>query len=121
MPVNRSIWKTSFAKDSFPELPCPRCHQGKLKLVPNSLSITEPTFSKAGHSHPDFEPDWVTTRFVARMECDEDKCGETAFIVGETVQVDVYVEENSSWGLEEVFQARAVFPAPPLFRIPDAR
>jgi hypothetical protein len=119
MAVNRSIWRTKFAKDSFPGLPCPRCPQGKLKLVPNSLSITEPPFSKADHSHPDFEPSWVEGRFVARMECDETKCGEIVFMVGDTEYVEAYLEEGEYSGLEEVLQARGVFPAPPLFRIPN--
>jgi hypothetical protein len=121
MAVNRSIWRTKFAKDSFPGLPCPRCPQGKLKLVQNSLSITEPPFSKACHSLPDFEPNWVEQRFVARMECDEAKCGETVFMVGDTEEVETYLEDEaySGFALEEVFCARGVFPAPPLFRISD--
>jgi hypothetical protein len=121
MAVNRSIWRTRFARGSFPGLPCPRCPQGKLKLVPNNLSITEPLFSKASHSHPDFDPSWVEGRFVARMECDETKCGEIVFMVGDTEYVETYLDgEEYSWGdLEEVLQARGVFPAPPLFRIPN--
>jgi len=110
-----------FVRDSFPALPCPRCPQGKLKLAPKGLSITEPRFSKASHSHPDFEPDWVEQRFVAHLECDEVKCGETAFMVGDTTEVETYLEDEGYTGpaLEQVLRARGIFPAPPLFRIPD--
>lgn len=122
MAVNRAVWATMFAKDAFPGLPCPHCPQGKMKLAPKGLSITEPAFSKNSRSHADFEPDWVVQRFVARLVCDEAKCGETVFMVGDTELAETYVEdegEYSGWALEEVLRARGIFPAPPLFRIPN--
>lgn len=122
MAVNRTIWMRTFARDSFPGLPCPRCPQGKLKLASNGLSIKEPAYSKANHSHPDFEPDWATQRFSARLECDESKCGEIVFMTGDTEIVDSYMEEEgiyTGWTTEEALRACSIFPAPPFFRIPN--
>ncbi|MEA3035187.1 MAG: hypothetical protein QOH04_946 [Sphingomonadales bacterium] len=120
MSVNREIWKLHFEQKSFPGLPCPHCVAGKLKLISDSFCIEEPAFSEAYHSHNDFEPDWVENRFSARLKCDESDCGEIVAMVGDTEIVQVEIDEPNfqGWGLDSVLSPRAVFPGPPLFRIP---
>lgn len=121
MTVNRSVWNRLFDQNSFPGLPCPECETGKLKLDADSFAISEPPFSRSSHSHEDFEPDWVEQRFIARLVCDEKKCGEIVAMAGDTELVEMYSddeEEYKGWYLASVLRPRCVFPAPPLFRIP---
>ncbi|BBC72365.1 conserved hypothetical protein [Altererythrobacter sp. B11] len=55
------------------------------------------------------------------MRCDEADCGELVVMAGDTELVTVHVDEDhySGWVEDEVLRPRAVFPAPPLFRIPE--
>jgi hypothetical protein len=117
MSVIRDVWKLLFEEESFPGLPCPHCATGKLKLVPGSFVLEEPQFSKALHSHQDFESDWVEGRFSARLKCDESACGEIVAMAGDTQEVEVE-DDEFGWGRMDVLRPRAIFPAPTFFRIP---
>lgn len=122
MSVNRAIWRTEFDKKDFPRLPCPQCATGRLKFVENSLILKEPPYSEAYHSHEDFEADWVVQRFGATLRCDEGKCGEIAFMAGETSTVPVFLENDggyTGWAEQDVLVARSLFPAAPLFPITE--
>lgn len=121
MAVRRSIWFTMFTRDAFPGLPCPHCEPGKLKVVKSSIEIVEPEYSKKLHSHPDYDFEWSTQRFSAKMKCDEDKCGEFVFIIGDTdyAQVEAGDEEDHGWAYEEILCLKSAFPPPPLFHIPS--
>src|SRR5688572_2118544 len=112
MPVVRKNWVRIFDRESFPSLPCPTCESGKLKLVEDSLQITEPEFSRAAHSHEDFEPDWVEERFNARLVCDEKACREVVLLAGDTVTVQVYNDDLKNWVFEQALRPRAAFPGP---------
>ncbi len=122
MSVKRSIWISLFDQSSFPGLPCPQCEPGKLKLVSNSLKMEEPSFSATARKDPDWDPEWITNRFQARLKCDEKHCGEIVSVAGETETVQTEFDEDdgfSGWGLQEVLSLKSVFPAPPLFKISD--
>jgi hypothetical protein len=116
MPIVPQIWTRIFAQDNIPGLPCPYCAPGKLKLVDGTLSVVEPTMSEKFRDSPDWMPENVVGRWSARLQCDEKKCGEIVHMIGETDVAETYVEEHEVWGLEEVLEVKAVFPAPPLFR-----
>jgi hypothetical protein len=118
MPVVRQNWISVFGRNSFPGLPCPYCAPGKMKLVPGSLSVVEPTMSVKYRDNQSWEPDNVVQRWSARLECDEASCGEIVHMIGDTDLVETFVEEVDTWGLEDVLRVRAIFPAPPLFRVP---
>lgn len=117
MPVIRQIWVRTFSRTTFPGLPCPYCAPGKLKLVPDTLSVVEPTVSVKYRDDPTWEPDNVVQRWSARLQCDEPNCGEFVHMIGDTDLVETFVDEVEAWGLEDVLRARAAFPAPPLFRV----
>lgn len=122
MPVKRSLWVGLFQDDAFPGLPCPQCENGKLKLVADSYYKEEPAYSLAAHRADDWEPDWITQRFSARMKCDEQACQEIVIAAGDTQLVQTYEEDEegyNGWAFQEVLHAQSFFPAPPLFRIPE--
>lgn len=120
MTINRALWYRLFDQKSFPGLPCPKCATGKLKLRQGTFSNTEPAYSQALHSHSDFEPEWIDSRWVAQLSCDETVCGEIVTLAGDTETVEFEIDEDGfhGWAQEEALRPRSVFPAPPLFRIP---
>lgn len=121
MAVIRQVWSRTFAQDSFPGLPCPYCTPGKIKLVEGTLSIVEPTMSRNYRETTDWEPENTIQRWSARLQCDEKNCGEIVHMIGDTDVIETYVDEHDiGWALEDVLQVKAVFPAPPLFRVPDS-
>lgn len=119
MAVIRQVWNRTFSQDSFPGLPCPYCTPGKMKLVDGTLSIVEPTISVNYRNDQSWEPDNVVQRWCARLQCDEKNCGEVAHMIGDTEIVETYIDEHETWGLEDVLRVKAVFPSPPLFRVPQ--
>lgn len=125
MPMNRSSWYRITGKNSLPSLPCPYCQTGKLKQL-GQPDIAEPKFSADYRTNcpDDWEADNLVERWSARLRCDEGDCGEIVNMMGDTdtVETDVQDEDGQMyWGArEEVLRIRAVFPAPPLFRISDS-
>jgi hypothetical protein len=71
--------------------------------------------------HPDeWEPDFNVERWSAALQCDEAECGEVVSMIGDTEVVEA--EEplpggRTVWVYQDVLKIRALFPAPPLFRI----
>ncbi len=125
MPINRSSWYRVTSKNSLPSLPCPYCSTGKLKQL-GQPDVVEPKFSADYRTNnpEDWEVDNLVERWSARLRCDEPNCGEIVHMVGDTdtVETDVQDEDGQMyWGArEDVLRIRAVFPAPPLFRISDS-
>lgn len=121
MPIHRPLWHRLADRTALPGLPCPRCPNGKLRVAANDLHITEPAYSAAYRDDPNWEPDNIVERWSATMRCDEVDCGEIVEMLGDTETVEVEVETtpgNLNWGLAEMLRIQAVYPPPPLFRIP---
>ncbi len=120
MAINRALWNPLFSREAFPRLPCPRCATGRVILDKDSLTVSEPKYSKSMHSHDAWEPDWTIERFSGRMVCEEGACGEIVFMSGDTEVVEVYIEEDGyeGPGLAEALRPRSIFPGSPLFPIP---
>lgn len=116
MPVIPEVWNRFFTEEKVPGLPCPACAPGKLKLVADSFEIVEPTSSEKFRNTPDWGPENIVQRWSARLQCDETACGEFVHVMGDSGVGETYVDEHETWGLEDIFEIRAVFPAPPLFR-----
>jgi len=93
---------------------CPRCSQGGLVLSEETMHLTETAESASYRDHDDWEPEWVTKRFIALAICDG--CGEPVSISGTT-----YVEpddDNSYW--ISVLRPLYVLPAPHIVPRPDS-
>lgn len=122
MPINRTIWHRIMSRGSIPGLPCPCCANGKLKLEKNGLKVLQPQYSVDYQADDDWVPAAVIERWSATLRCDEGGCGEIVHMIGDTevVQTEVELHDGTmEWGLESALRVRAVFPAPPLFRISD--
>lgn len=120
--MNRELWYRLIERESFPGLPCPRCINGKLKLVKDGLKVSEPRYSKEHINHPDWEPDHTIVRWIATLRCDEKPCGEIVHMMGDTDWVEVEEElpgGHNMYAIQELLRIQAVFPAPPLFRISE--
>lgn len=113
MPVERSHWKTWFR--DFPAWECPTCGKGHLKVIKDFRHEKETGLSARSRKHYEWEPDWISGRFVALLECDFAACGEVASMSG-NYSVDVEViwdyngEPDQSWA--DFFQVQAISPTP---------
>lgn len=118
MTFKRSLWMELFPRDKSPKYPCPSCDDGRLIVQKESLFVDEPQYSKAAHSHDDWEPDWDVERFSLRLLCDHEDCGEIVSVHGSTTVVEDYDEEFGH-GLVSVLQPRSFHPAPPIISLPN--
>lgn len=122
MPINRSSWYRMTSKNLQLSLPCPYCPTGKLKQL-GPPDIVEAGFSVDYRTNnpEDWEVENLVERWSARLRCDEANCGEIVNMIGDTDTVETDVQDQDGqmyWGArEDVLRIRAVFPAPPLFRI----
>ena len=122
--MNRALWYRLIPKNDFPGYPCPNCISGKMKPIKNGLTSLEPKHivDWRNKNSEDWEFEFAIERWSASMRCDESTCGEVIHLIGdiEVVETEIDLPENErTWGYEEVLRVRAVFPAPPLFRISD--
>lgn len=117
MAVERELWRRRFSRTNIPHFVCPRCGKGRLTLVKGSLVVKEPAFSAKAHGHADWEPEWITERFIFSMACGIPSCGEIVSVSGETMVEEVEDEEHG-WALESMLYPRAIYPAPPIFSVP---
>lgn len=125
MPINRNVWSRLASKKKLPGYPCPRCANGKMKPIKDTLSVREPRYvSDWREANPhDWEWDHVTERWSATMRCDEAGCGEIVNLIGDVDVVESpYTDGDGDihLGYEEVLRIQAMFPASPLFRVSDA-
>jgi Domain of unknown function (DUF4145) len=117
--LDRNLLASTFSRTEFPKLPCPRCKKGQLRLEPATLIIADPEYNAVGHSHPDWEPDWLVERFSAHLKCDDSKCGERGVMSGDSELVEID-EDDGSYGLESMLRPQSLFPAVALIDIPEA-
>jgi hypothetical protein len=93
MTISREIWNRSFSEPDVPGLPCPQCKRGKLKLAKDGFFHEEPKYSTSAHSHSDWEPDWISSRWSARIVCDEKDCGEIVHLAGDSEMVEAHSDD----------------------------
>ncbi len=118
MAVDVKLWSATFPHTSIPSWPCPHCSHGRLAVSENGLKVREPAYSKATHSHVEWEPEWTTERFIAVLKCSDNKCGELVIMAGDT---EIVQEEDEETGLEYAsnLHPRSIFPAPPIIAVPE--
>ena len=88
--MNRKLWTGSFDPKKPPKYPCPACDNGKLHLVPDTIQIVEPAYSKSEHGHDAWDPDWITERFSMMLKCNDEECGEVVTVAGDTSVLEFY-------------------------------
>ena len=52
------------------------------------------------------------------MQCSVTSCGEVVVVLGDT-QIEQVVQEDGSWGYEQMLRSRAMFPGPPIITLPS--
>lgn len=92
--MNRNHFSEPFSRSSLPAWRCPACGDGVLAIEPKSLRIEETRSSKAAHSHPAWEPDWIHSRFHAVLRCGSLNCRDVVMLVGRTEAHEYYDEED---------------------------
>lgn len=117
MAVNRKQWGPLFAK--FPSWLCPTCQSGSLAIDKASLKCIETGISTEGQSHDAWDPDWTDERFSGLLICQNSSCGEVVAIGGRTHHVENYISEHGELGYEREFEPLFMYPAPPVFPIPE--
>ena len=114
--IDREFWEHPLTPAT--RLLCPSCRVGHLRLVPESLKYAEPKASRLAKGEDDWEPVWITYRFVALLKCDNSSCMEPSVVHG-TGCVGPDPEDG---GYEspfcDKFYPRFVSPSPDLFEIP---
>lgn len=114
MPVDRELWLQPLT--SATRWLCPSCKKGHLQLVSESLKFEEPRNSRLARQDNDWDPDWISYRFVALIRCDNDDCLEPSVVHGEGgVRLDP--EDHSRNTFCDCFYPRFVAPSPDLFEI----
>jgi hypothetical protein len=113
-----NLWTRLISQGKIPGYPCPACADGKLKIL-GDLEIEEPKFSSNEHSHDAWEPDWIISRFHAKLVCDENDCGEIVHIGGDGQAIEE-LDEEYGWGIVQMLRPQFMFPAPPMIAISDS-
>lgn len=81
--IEKEYWKNfQFTENKFPQIICPSCKKGHLKIVKNSLNTGEISDSRENREHPDWEPDWIEYRFSVSLKCDNANCRDNVVCIG---------------------------------------
>lgn len=114
MAMNEVMWSGSYEEARFPPWPCPACGRHSLHLKGDSLAREETKDSHEAQGSQDWEPDWVTERFVCLLVCQNRHCGEACSVAGDIG----YVVQDDGNGWERRFEPHFIEPAPDIFIIP---
>lgn len=117
MAVDRALWTEKFT-DQLPHWPCPTCNKGHLAPMQDKYWIEETGPSLAEHGHDAWDPDWIQNRFTCFLQCSLPACGEVAVVAGSS-GIDYYQIDWDEYKTSEIFNVRAIVPAPEPISIPD--
>jgi Domain of unknown function (DUF4145) len=117
MTINRNHWNPPFV--DLPSWLCPTCQSGSLALNKETLKILESGPSEKCHDHEAWEPEWIDERFVGLLSCQDAGCGEIVAIGGRTNTFEDIDWERQEREWVRSFTPTSMYPAPPVFRIPE--
>lgn len=115
--MDRLLWSKAVRDKRVPDWPCPRCGQGHLTLVKDTMKVREHPSSRAAHSHEDWDPDWIQEVFHCETECT--RCGDLAVVVGTASFSNEVFDEETGWSREREFSVHAIVPAPKIIGVPN--
>ncbi|MBL4807548.1 MAG: DUF4145 domain-containing protein [Rhodobacteraceae bacterium] len=120
MVIDRKLWDISSISE-MEKWPCPSCKNGTLGITKDKISDVETGASLVDQKRPTWEPGWVRGRFSAMMKCAD--CGEVVVVSGDS-SVSEFGHPDDLTGEEyydafTVFTVKYIYPAPPIFLIPD--
>jgi Domain of unknown function (DUF4145) len=116
MTVDRKIWVESFMGERLPSLPCAKCNRGILQL--QDIKKAEPNHSNY-RSHDDWDPEWISEKFVMIARCNIQECGDIVCIAGSTTIHQGFDEESNEVCFETQYHVSAMVPAPKIIQLPD--
>lgn len=115
MAINKLHYRRSVG--SLPAWNCPRCDIGTLRENVEARQLVEPSYSERDHAEDWWEPEHITYRLSAQMQCVNSNCGEIVFVIGAgSVH---YGDDEGGDPYYETLEPRAAYPAPPVFRVED--
>lgn len=115
--MNRLHFTPPFFPNALPHWRCPKCIDGALALVEDSLKIEETSESKKDRKNPDWDPEWIRQRFSVLLRCAQ--CQEPVFAVG-NVRLMEGQDDEHGWVLWDALVPTFFEPAPPIIRVPSA-
>ncbi|MBY5837087.1 DUF4145 domain-containing protein [Rhizobium leguminosarum] len=115
--MERNLWRVSYS--SFPKFKCPRCRNGTLSTVKESIQRRETKYSKLEHNQEGWEPDWITESFICLLECGYAFCGEVVTVGGSVYyQYGEYPDgEDIVRDFSPTFLPHSMRPAPPVISL----
>ena len=115
-----SIDRRQFA-NRYTELPnwrCSRCSLGSLVEDRPRRVLLEPTFSKKVHSEEWWEPEFITHRFAAFLQCGNAGCGEITIVTG-NASVDYVHDHEGNPDYYDLFEPRTAQPPIAVFALDE--
>jgi len=120
MPVNRKIWGDAFSPDHAPSgWSCPTCSGGYLILAKDSLRFEEGTLSRGAHHEDWFDPEHADLRFIALLQCNNDKCKEFLAVSGKGSYTQSMHDDGNDWKWVEYFEPLSVVPPVHFITLPS--
>ena len=114
MAINRRVWDEALWDGHVPKWPCPGCGHLSLRMKEKSfITIDDGTTSREGH-RDDFEPEFVSGRFVCLLQCQESDCRESCSVSGNFSMRRDPTDDS----LDEVGRPISISPPPPMIDIP---
>lgn len=80
--MDRSLYKYNFTRTNTPDWMCPTCKKGILRIVDDSFKTVETRDSRTAHSHPNWEPCFVTNIYSCLLQCNNEQCQEIVASTG---------------------------------------
>lgn len=118
MPVDRTLFDEPLSESRAPNWRCPRCNGGHLRLMPETLHKKSSGDTNQAYKEDAFDYDWIITRFVAIVKCDNNECQETAVVAGIGKVIEVPNWEAQEIEYEDRYFPTYVNPSPPIIPLP---
>jgi hypothetical protein len=79
--------------------------------------MDETAHSREGRDHDDWDPTWLSHRFMMFLRCENKQCREVVVACGFTEMGEVIDEENGL-GFQDLLVPISITPAPPIISVP---
>lgn len=100
--IDKKLLTSYFRKDQNTYWHCPTCSNGYLVIEENTFSSRETAISQKGHSHYEWEPEWVSLVYNCMLKCSNNNCGEQVTSSGHGF-LDIDIEEDENGRPQQTF------------------